>query len=58
MCFRTLNNPKTHDFSRGKMENIILLNNKITSELKIIPKNKIPNKILENLNQIFANINI
>lgn len=45
-------------FEKQKMENIILLNNKITSELKIIPKNKIPNKILENLIQIFANINI
>jgi len=49
---------KNDNFEKEKMGKIILLNNKITSDLKIIPRNKISNKILENLNQIFANINI
>jgi len=44
------------NFEKQKMEKIILLNNKINIGLNLCPKNKSSKKLLENWNQIFAQI--
>ena len=58
---KLINNKKeiiesNNNFEKQKMEKIILLKNKINSELNLSPKNKIPKKILETWNQIFTQI--
>ena len=58
---KLINNKKeiiesNNNFEKEKMEKIILLKNKINSELNLSPKNKISKKILDNWKQIFIQI--